>query len=254
MTHLNLEEALECAKNETIYADYKDYDIENKYFTMDMLVDAIIEQYKYPNCYVDTDVQGWVELIEDNVYLNEKDYKEWWKKINDEENDEDIDDEYDKMDEYFTKEYVEQYLDSCGIYNEYEVFSEEELQELYDEEMCNEIEGEYDLSTRIVDFCSFAEQNGYNRNETLKNYVDDVIDAIDGLEVGEEYIATKVNTSQCARHSILKYIYEEILEHKSYLNKIIGTKGMEWECYTDDLDEYEQTMFEKQNLIICRTK
>lgn len=137
MTHLNLEEALECAKNgETIYADFNDYDIENKYFTMDMLVDAIIEQYK--NCYVDTDVQGWVELIEENVYLNEKDYKEWWKKINDEENDEDIDDEYDKMDEYFTKEYVEQYLDSCGIYNEYEVFSEETLQELYDEEYGDE--------------------------------------------------------------------------------------------------------------------
>ena len=46
MTHLNLEEALECAKNgEEIYANFDDFDIENKYFTMGMLVDGIIEYY-----------------------------------------------------------------------------------------------------------------------------------------------------------------------------------------------------------------
>lgn len=135
MTHLNLEEALECAKNETIYADFNDYDIENKYFTMDMLVDAIIENYG--GCNIDRDVQGWIELICEYVYLYEEDYKEWLKKINDEENDEDIDDKYDKMDEYFNKEYVEKYVKET-IYIDYEVFSEETLQELYDEEYGDE--------------------------------------------------------------------------------------------------------------------
>ena len=110
MTHLNLEEALECAKNgEEIYANFDDFDIENKYFTMGMLVDGIIEYYSFNYKHrtnIDSNLEGWVGSIIEYVELYEKDYKEWWKKINDEENDEDIDDKYDKMDEYFNKEYV----------------------------------------------------------------------------------------------------------------------------------------------------
>ena len=41
------------------------------------------------------------------------------------------------MDEYFNKEYVEEYVEET-IYLEYEVFSEETLQELYDEEYGDE--------------------------------------------------------------------------------------------------------------------
>ena len=141
MTHLNLEEALECAKNgEEIYANFDDFDIENKYFTMGMLVDGIIEYYSFNYKHrtnIDSNLEGWVGSIIEYVELYEKDYKEWWKKINDEENDEDIDDKYDKMDEYFNKEYVEEYVEET-IYLEYEVFNEETLQELYDEEYGDE--------------------------------------------------------------------------------------------------------------------
>lgn len=233
-------EALECAKNGKVVYGETLYDVEGNacglnFFTSSDLFDEIKDSEEFRN-YIE----------------NSDEYREYENSHTE-----------DEIEYFYYLEAVRQ-VDLLGLdideiiqncievdedFYSFDKYSLDELQE-----MCNETEGEYDLITRIVDFCSFAEQNGYNRNETLKDYVEDVIDAIDGLEVGEEYIVRKVNTSQCARHSILKYIYEEILEHKSYLNKIIGTKGMEWECYTDDLDEYEQTMFEKQNLIICRTK
>lgn len=137
MTNLNLEQALECAKNgETIYAYFNEYDFENEYFTMDMLIDGIIEYYSFNYKHrtnIDSNLEGWVVSIIDFVKDYEEDYKEWWKKINDEENDEDIDDEYDKMDEYFNFDYVKEYVEET-IYIDYEVFSEEKLQELYDEE------------------------------------------------------------------------------------------------------------------------
>ena len=84
--------------------------------------------------------------------------------------------------------------------------------------------------------------------------VGDVIDAIDGLEVGEETVIRKLNTYQCAEHSILSDIYKEILKHKKYLNSKLGTSECEWEYYTEDLDDGEQTMFEKEKFIIKRIK
>lgn len=240
MTVLNLNEALECAKNgKTIYGEML-YDVEGNecgvnFHTSDDLFDEIKETEEFRNYIENSD--EYVEYVES---YTEKEIDYFWSLEPDKQLillDLDID------------KAIQHCIEVDEDYYSFERYSIEELQQ-----MCDETEGEYFLTTRIYDFCCYAQQNGYNSDETLQDYVKDVIDAIEGLEVGEETVIRKVNTRQCANHSILEDIYEEIIEHKEYLNCELGTSDYEWECYTEDLDDSEQTMFETENLIIKRIK
>lgn len=112
------------------------------------------------------------------------------------------------------------------------------------------------LETTIIEFCGFAAQNGFSSSETLEDYVGTVQNAVYGLEVGEVYELCRVNTRECARHSILKYIYVEIVEnHPRLINNRNNTKGQKWEIFTEDLPEEEEvSMFETEKLVIKRIK
>ena len=142
MNYLDLHEAAELAKSgETVYkkieSDYYDY----KYlcFTQEMLVNGIIDYYfnDYKYGHIDSDLHGWVDLITEYVGLSEEEYQKWYEEYGE---DEDVKD--DKMDEYFTYEYVNDYV-SSNIMNNYDILHEYEFpeeDEYDDEEECDEYE------------------------------------------------------------------------------------------------------------------
>ena len=110
------------------------------------------------------------------------------------------------------------------------------------------------LDTTIIGFCGYAAQNGFSSRETLEDYLGKVVSAIEDLELGEEIELDRLNTRQCARHSILEDIYIEILTHTRYLNNLLGTKGMKWDYKWEDLPQEEKTMFQEKSFIVYRVK
>lgn len=240
METLNLNEALECVKNGKVVYGESIFDVEEADYTFNFFTSSdLFDEIK--------DTEEFEKYIE-----NSEEYREYENSHTE-----------DEIEDFWNLNAVKQVellgLDMDNViqyciendeeYYSYDQYSIEQLQKMY-----NETEGEYYLTTRIYDFCEYAQQNGYGSTETLQDYVGDVIDAIDGLEVGEETVIRKLNTYQCAEHSILSDIYKEILKHKKYLNSKIGTSECEWEYYTEDLDDGEQTMFEKEKFIIKRIK
>ena len=128
MDYLNLGEAIDLVKSgETVY---RPFDNEDGYFTQDWLVKEIIYYYfnDYKYGHIDSDLYGWVDAITEYVGLYEEDYKKWY-----EEYGEDDDVKHDKMDDYFTYEYVNNYVKET-IYIDYEIVDEDDFPEEDDEE------------------------------------------------------------------------------------------------------------------------
>lgn len=119
MKYLNLDEALEGAKNGEIFGKLNDTAIysmfnderKQKYFTLHTLIKGVVEYYnlcKYPNHNIDILLQGWKDVIEDYIERYEKDKN---------------------TDNYFNYEYVRDYIENSNYIWDYDQWCIDELAE-----------------------------------------------------------------------------------------------------------------------------
>lgn len=88
------------------------------------------------------------------------------------------------------------------------------------------------ITTKINDFAALAEKCGFSENETLEDYVSDVLCAIKKLDyVDDNAVVFSYENRGYNRDCILEEIYIELItKHTRYLNSKLNTIGMKWDC------------------------